>query len=108
MIWFRRFFPVGLFLAIACRAVIRRGPQNAFQFARGFAGLAGMRLIHDHCIAPCRNRRLPRSGLCFFFVAGLVLILRACRVQQAAQHERELLQRGYDDLGAVDQRIGLS
>ena len=80
--------------------------QNSLEFARGLAGLAGVRLVHDHGVAARGDLRLPG-----FRPRGLAgrrgpLRCRARGVQQPAQHEGKLLQRGNDDLGAVDQRFG--
>ena len=65
-----------------------------------------MCFIHDHRVAPRGYGLLPNLGLRFFLVAGLVLVFGTSCVQQATQHEGEFLQRGDDDLGAVNQGSG--
>ena len=64
-----------------------------------------MRFIHNDGIAPRCNSGLPGSGLRLFFGAGFVLVFGTRRMQQAAQYKRKLLQRGNNDLGAINQRI---
>ena len=65
-----------------------------------------MRLVHDHGVPALRDLRLPCLRPRFLAGRRRLLRLRSRRVQQPAQHERELLQRGDDDPGAVDQRGG--
>ena len=65
-----------------------------------------MRLVHDHGVPALRDLRLPCLRPRLLTGRRRLLRLRPRGVQQPAQHERELLQRGDDDPGAVDQRGG--
>ena len=60
------------------------GAEDCFQLARGFAGLAGMGFIDDHCVAPSGNSRFPFFRLPPLFVCRVVPGFGAGSMQQAA------------------------
>ena len=64
-----------------------------------------MRFVHDDRIPPLGDFGFPSLACIRLLLVGrLLLTFRARGVEQTAQHERELLQGGDDDLGAVNQR----
>ena len=94
-------FPIGIFFSILR---LRRRAEDGLHFHRRIARLAGMRLIHDDRIPSLGNLGLPFLRLFLLLRRRLLLALRTGGVEQTAQHERKLLQRGDDDLRAVNQR----
>ena len=79
--------------------------EDRLHFAGAVAGLAGVRLVHDHRVASPRDLLAPLRRLCLLLPCGSVHRLGASDGQQAPQHERELLQRRDHDLRSVHQGL---
>ena len=63
-----------------------------------------MRLVDDHGVPSAGDGLAPLGGLRLLGLSGVVGRVCSCGAQQAAHHERELLQRGDDDLRAAGER----